>query len=230
MVYFSSLGKKATTNDLRSRQSQQKIHFKAKSDYVKSPIPLDAIRTILDMLGEEPKGSLIFDPYGGAMEQISENAIAFPHRHGNLFNIQYMVSWSEQEKANSKRCEDWLRRLYSFMEPFVSANPRAAYVNYVDLDLGVKDHDCNGNCSGDAVEKAREWGKKYFLGNYDRLVRAKTMIDPGNVFRHQQGIPPLQLKVVDGNGSDKECKCREYSDSRFCFPGHITGQGQKYNL
>ncbi|KAK6146200.1 hypothetical protein DH2020_020069 [Rehmannia glutinosa] len=41
------------------------------------------------------------------------------------------------------------------------------------------------------VEMARIWGEKYFLKNYDRLVRVKTMIDPLNVFRNQQGIPPL---------------------------------------
>jgi hypothetical protein len=43
----------------------------------------------------------------------------------------------------------------------------------------------------DAVEIARLWGEKYFLKNYDRLVRAKTVIDPNNVFSNEQGIPPI---------------------------------------
>ncbi|GJN39618.1 hypothetical protein PR202_gb28748 [Eleusine coracana subsp. coracana] len=42
-----------------------------------------------------------------------------------------------------------------------------------------------------SVEAARVWGERYFLGNYDRLVRAKTLIDPDNVFRNAQSIPPL---------------------------------------
>lgn len=45
----------------------------------------------------------------------------------------------------------------------------------------------------DAVEIARLWGEKYFLKNYDRLVRAKTVIDPNNVFSNEQGIPPINI-------------------------------------
>ncbi|KAI4375194.1 hypothetical protein MLD38_013095 [Melastoma candidum] len=78
------------------------------------------------------------------------------------------------------------------MAPHVSNGPRAAYINYMDLDLGVMEVNAsiedNGN---DAVKTARAWGEKYFLGNYERLVRAKTIIDPENVFRNQQGIPPM---------------------------------------
>ena len=31
----------------------------------------------------------------------------------------------------------WLRDFYEAMEPYVSQNPRAAYVNYLDLDIGT---------------------------------------------------------------------------------------------
>ncbi|KAG9455405.1 hypothetical protein H6P81_008309 [Aristolochia fimbriata] len=43
----------------------------------------------------------------------------------------------------------------------------------------------------DAVNEGRAWGEKYFLGNYDRLVRVKTLIDPNNAFCNPQSIPPL---------------------------------------
>ncbi|MCE6983344.1 hypothetical protein EI534_39555 [Pseudomonas frederiksbergensis] len=49
----------------------------------------------------------------------------------------------------------------------------------------------NSSSSVDAVERARAWGEMYFLHNYDRLVKAKTQIDPLNVFRHEQSIPPM---------------------------------------
>nr|CAB3482222.1 unnamed protein product [Digitaria exilis] len=42
-----------------------------------------------------------------------------------------------------------------------------------------------------AVSHAAEWGQRYFGNNYDRLVRAKSKIDPGNVFNNAQSIPPL---------------------------------------
>ncbi|GLJ36350.1 hypothetical protein SUGI_0729690 [Cryptomeria japonica] len=107
------------------------------------------------------------------------NATPFPHRAGTLFNIHYNISWSES-------CEDdyylkWMRDLYQYMEPYVSHSPRAAYINFLDLDLGT---------SHDSVEEARVWGEKYFGANFDRLVDAKTQVDPANNFNNPQSIPP----------------------------------------
>ena len=79
------------------------------------------------------------------------------------------------------------------MAPHVSSGPRAAYVNYIDLDLGTVAATAAANRSATAVDRAREtWGASYFAENLDRLVRAKTRIDPANVFNNAQSIPPLQ--------------------------------------
>ncbi|KAG0447512.1 hypothetical protein HPP92_028286 [Vanilla planifolia] len=43
----------------------------------------------------------------------------------------------------------WIREWYEFMGPLVSSGPRAAYANFMDLDLGR---------NGDAVE-AKVWGE-----------------------------------------------------------------------
>lgn len=201
VVYFSGLsptGNSSTveTSQLKDRYSPNKQFFKAKSDYVTTPISSTGIRTALDTLQRQPKGYVIFDPYGGFMERTSSESIAFPHRRGNLFSIQYMVDWDGSEDHRSSGYIRWIRGFYKAMTPFVSSNPRAAYVNYLDLDLGVintsndKETEAMTNPDG-AVERARAWGEKYFLRNYDRLVKAKTLIDPLNVFRNQQGIPPL---------------------------------------
>ncbi|XP_027095133.1 berberine bridge enzyme-like D-2 [Coffea arabica] len=197
VIYFSGLepaGNSSTVEapQLRDRYSPNKSFFKAKSDYVRAPISSTGIRTALDMLQKEPKGYVILDPYGGFMERTSSESIAFPHRRGNLFSIQYMVDWEEKDDHGSNGYIHWIRGFYSAMAPFVSSAPRAAYVNYLDLDLGVMNTSNNDKETADgAVERARAWGEKYFLGNYDRLVKAKTRIDPLNVFRNQQGIPPL---------------------------------------
>lgn len=204
IVYFSGLEPGQTSiAQLKDRRLHNKLFFKAKSDYVRTPIPTSGIRRAIEILEKEPKGYVIMDPYGGMMEELSSESIAFPHRRGNLFTIQYLVEWKEEEnEVKSKDYIDWIRGFYNAMTPYVSSDPRAAYINYVDLDLGemgsapppqqkivmLKDP---SSSSSEMVERARVWGEKYFLSNYDRLVRAKTLIDPENIFRHQQGIPPI---------------------------------------
>ncbi|KAL2325359.1 hypothetical protein Fmac_024417 [Flemingia macrophylla] len=193
IVFFSGLSERASVSELKNRYLQEKEYFKAKSDYVKKHVPLVGIETALDFLEREPKGYVILDPYGGMMHNISSESIAFPHRIGNLFTIQYLIYWKESDKDKSSDYVDWIRGFYAAMTPFVSWGPRAAYINYMDFDLGVMGQISNGAIEKDTVENARVWGEKYFLSNYERLVRAKTLIDPNNVFTNEQGIPPISV-------------------------------------
>ncbi|GAY33900.1 hypothetical protein CUMW_008650 [Citrus unshiu] len=73
--------------------------------------------------------------------------------------------------------------LYSFMTPFVSKSPRSAYLNYRDVDIGINHH------GEDSYAEGKVYGEKYFNGNFDRLVKVKTMVDPENFFRNEQSIP-----------------------------------------
>ncbi|GLJ35580.1 hypothetical protein SUGI_0715260 [Cryptomeria japonica] len=115
--------------------------------------------------------------------RIPPTALPFPQRKGTLFDIQYKVTWTN--RSEDDHYLEWMRKLYKYIEPYVSHSPRAAYVNYLDLDLGSA---FNGSAT---VEEARAWGDKYFHHNYDRLVKAKTQVDPQNFFRNSQSIPPL---------------------------------------
>ncbi|KAJ6817306.1 putative reticuline oxidase [Iris pallida] len=187
-VRFASLESKSDLTDRTTPSG--KIYFKSKSDYVRVPVPLAGLVGAFNWLAKEPKSYIILDPYGGAMDRIPSHDVPFPHRRGNLYGIQYSVAWTKEEEEDGVGYEHiaWLREFYEYMARYVSKEPtRAAYVNYVDLDLGVVDW---SGPDRDRAGAARVWGEKYFLGNYDRLVRAKTAIDPGNVFRHQQSIPP----------------------------------------
>ncbi|XP_008811405.2 reticuline oxidase-like [Phoenix dactylifera] len=177
-----------SVSDLLNREPA-KTYFKAKSDYVRAPITLEGLITAVDLLSMQPKAYVIFDPYGGEMGRIGSGDLPFPHRGGNLYGIQYMIDWLEGEDGMAYVA--WLRRFYEYMGRFASKNPRAAYVNYVDLDLGTIKWTTRSGGSWDAVRVARAWGERYFLANNDRLVRAKTAIDPDNVFRNEQSIPPL---------------------------------------
>ncbi|KAF7820621.1 reticuline oxidase-like [Senna tora] len=200
ILFFSGLNEGAKVSDLKDRYLQDKEYFKAKSDYVRTPIPLVGLQTALNILEEEPKGYVILDPYGGIMHEISSDSIPFPHRKGNLFTIQYLVYWKEADNEGSKGYIEWIRRLYDSMGPFVSWGPRAAYINYMDFDLGVMEAISTKN----AEEQARAWGEKYFLSNYDRLVKAKTLIDPNNVFNNQQGIPPMSSSSSSSSSISEE--------------------------
>eukprot|EP00268_Persea_americana_P021303 TRINITY_DN2125_c0_g5_i1.p1 TRINITY_DN2125_c0_g5~~TRINITY_DN2125_c0_g5_i1.p1 ORF type:complete len:554 (+),score=71.09 TRINITY_DN2125_c0_g5_i1:454-2115(+) len=163
--------------------------FKIKGDIVREPIPLEGLKGAMERLVKMPKGAFGCIPNGGIMHRIKTNAIPYPHRANNLFEVNYYVGWSEEEDGESDTYIDWIRGLHGYMTPFVSKDPRASEVNELDLDYGVMNWENVSVC--DAWKVAKSWGERYFMGNYERLVRAKTLIDPNNVFRHPQSIPPL---------------------------------------
>lgn len=165
-------------------KSTFKNYFKAKSDFVKDPIPETALEGLWKKLYEEESPLMIWNPYGGMMAKISETEIPFPHRRGVLFKIQYLTTWQKEEGTQDKHLQ-WIRKLYNYMAPYASQLPREAYVNYRDLDLGV-----NKNRNTSYIE-AIGWGTRYYKENFGRLLRVKTKVDPDNFFRHEQSIPPI---------------------------------------
>ena len=72
------------------------------------------------------------------------------------------------------------------MTAYVSKDPREAFLNYRDLDIG-----CASPNSNESLSSAKVYGAKYFKENFDRLVRVKTTVDPDNFFNNEQSIPPL---------------------------------------
>ncbi|KAF3975249.1 hypothetical protein CMV_001479 [Castanea mollissima] len=79
--------------------------YKAKSDYVRQPIPEAALEGIWPRLFDKEAQSsvIILNPYGGRMSEISESATPFPHRAGVIGKIQYLVYWSEEGTAATKK-------------------------------------------------------------------------------------------------------------------------------
>ncbi|MBA0798218.1 hypothetical protein Gohar_008831 [Gossypium harknessii] len=163
--------------------------FKVKSDYVKTVIPNEGLETIWQMLigmGNTSAAniSMQWNPYGGKMSEIPESSTAFPHRSGNLFLIQYVVYWSEEGLNVSNHNIDRLRDMYDRMGPFVSKDPREAFLNYRDIDIGSSPSDQTN------FTHAQVYGSKYFKDNFQRLTMVKAEMDPSNFFKNEQSIPP----------------------------------------
>ncbi|KAL1226012.1 Berberine bridge enzyme-like 25 [Cardamine amara subsp. amara] len=175
---------------LQAKSPLPKFYFKAKSDFIKEHIPTLGLKGMFKKLVEEDASVLVWTPYGGMMSKIPESEIPFPHRNGTIFKIHYFTSWLVNDKSSKKHIK-WIRELYSYMMPYASSNPRQAYVNYRDLDLGKNKKNSKKN-----YIKAQIWGGKYFKNNFNRLVKIKTKVDPENFFRHEQSIPPLPFSTL----------------------------------
>ncbi|KAK2437517.1 berberine bridge enzyme [Trifolium repens] len=191
ILYIFGLPNGVKPEVLLNRTQSTKDFFKAKSDFVKIPIPEIGLEGIWRMFDEDgAKDSMIVMlPYGGKMDNISESETPFPHRYGNLYIIQYAVHWDQEGDEVEKLHINWIRKLYSYLEPFVSKSPRSAYLNYRDLDIGV-----NNKTGYTSYKQASIWGVKYFKNNFKRLVKVKTKVDPQNFFRNEQSIPSLGSK------------------------------------
>ncbi|KAM7500092.1 hypothetical protein LguiA_024506 [Lonicera macranthoides] len=175
-----------TMEDLLKRIDVLRTNNKAKSDFVNKAMPEEALLGVWKRLMKEDQHDLymIMDPFGGVNNEISESEIPFPHRKGTLYNIQYLINWNVSNAGETHKSIKSMRKLYKFMEPFVTHSPRAAYINYRDLDIGRNQPDGKATYS-----QARVWGEKYFKGNFARLVQIKSRVDRGNFFRNEQSIP-----------------------------------------
>ncbi|GER26063.1 FAD-binding Berberine family protein [Striga asiatica] len=163
--------------------------FKAKSDFPRGNMPVEGLEKLVDFhRRREFKFSLltIWNPFGGAMASVGEEDTPYPHRKVQGM-IQYVVSWSDAEslEAEAKNTE-FMRRVYETMGRYIPSGGRAreAYVNYKDLDIGRSSNCDDSNCSCPYL-----WGPKYYLSNFDRLIRVKGKVDPCNFFRFEQSVP-----------------------------------------
>ncbi|KDP34868.1 hypothetical protein JCGZ_09156 [Jatropha curcas] len=175
---------------LLNRTSQPQVYFKSRSDYVKSIIPKQDLEKIWKILAQVENMYVQWNPYGGRMSEISDTETPFPHRNGYLFKIQYYTAWTEERNEASKNYINLSRKVYDAMAPYVSKNPREAFLNYRDLDIG-------SNPSNQTYfEEAEVYGRKYFKDNFWRLVNVKKKVDPGNFFKNEQSIPPYYPRIA----------------------------------
>ncbi|KAL0735282.1 hypothetical protein Bca4012_011492 [Brassica carinata] len=187
-LFWEDLPVGTPTSVLLDRPSKPEKFFKSKSDYVKKPIPKEGIEKLWNVMLKFNNNIVYIEwnPYGGVMDKIPATATPFPHRKGNLFNVQYYTAWFDANATKSSL--NMMKELYEVAEPYVSSNPREAFLNYRDIDIG-------SNPSGETnVDEAEVYGSKYFLGNLKRLMEVKAKYDPENFFKNEQSIPPARVK------------------------------------
>ncbi|KAK1366076.1 Berberine bridge enzyme [Heracleum sosnowskyi] len=186
--FFNMFEDVYSPEDLLDRTFLLDLPTKAKSDFVRSPIPEEGIEGLWEKLLEvnPTETTVIFTPYGGRLDKIKESALPFPNRAGTLYMVYARVLWA----GDTTKKLEWIRSLYNYLTPYVSNNPRRAYWNYDDIDLGV-----NPATGPITLADAKIWGKAYYKSNFDKLVRVKGLFDPDNFFRHEQSIPPFLPKA-----------------------------------
>ena len=122
---------------LIDRDPVNKNFLKVKTDYVKEPMSEIALEGIWGELMEDSSTVMVWAPFGGRMNEISEFATPYPYRAGYIHNILYTTTWNNAQ--DSVKQIDSSRKFHAYMRPHVSMFPRAAYLNYKDLDLGVNE-------------------------------------------------------------------------------------------
>jgi len=113
-----------------------------------------------------PLTQIILVPMGGALARVDEEATAFGQRSAQ-WNTHYLSMWPDP--AASEENIVYTRAVAGAMKPWTTGR---AYLNFI------------GDEGKDRVEAA--FGPE----KYARLQSLKDTWDPGNLFRHNQNIPP----------------------------------------
>ncbi|MBA0748604.1 hypothetical protein Gogos_002596 [Gossypium gossypioides] len=188
VVWWANFDLGTPPNVLLDRNNKDTSFVKRKSDYVQTPIPRDGLESLWQKMVQNEKVGLTCNSYGGKMDEIDPKESAFPHRKGNLYKIQYSINWDDPSNEADIKYTTQAKAVHEFMTQFVSKNPRRAYLNYRDIDIG--------SAKTWSYEEGKVYGESYFAENFDRLVDVKTAVDPNNFFRNEQSIPPRSTKTA----------------------------------
>ena len=155
----------------------------AKSDFVFEPWPDEGLGLLVDAIERRQAdrvltpadfrpgvndGKVLIEACGGAIDDTAPEATAFAHRRA-LYLTQYQARWAPGADPSAVAANiAWTREMFASVARYRSG---ASYVNYADPDLA-------------------DWPRAYYGANLERLRQIKARIDPDNVFRFPQSIPP----------------------------------------
>jgi FAD/FMN-containing dehydrogenase len=146
--------------------------FVAKSSYINDPLPTAGVASMVDAVQAldaqvpEVGGGIVFDAYGGKINEPAAGDTAFVHRSA-LACAQYSTSFGgPPAPALMGSAEAWLAQTETAFAPYA----QGAYQNYIDPDLA-------------------NWAEAYYGSNLPRLMSVKRSIDPDDLFHFAQSIP-----------------------------------------
>ncbi len=120
---------------------------------------------------DSPRSYDIIFHLGGAVQDVAEDATAYPNR-SSTYNLNINGVWTAEDGPEVGAAQKaWVRAHYEA----VMGSKRGQYVNFVD------------RAQADAAELA--FGK----AKYARLARIKARYDPDNLFRHNVNIRPAAV-------------------------------------
>ena len=147
--------------------------FVAKSSYVGGPLPQQAVSGIVSALSSLPAdlqgagGGVVFDGYGGAINEVGAGQTAFVHR-GAVACAQYLLTYptASPDPSATSAASVWLENMHQMF----SSVTQGSYQNYIDPTLA-------------------NWQQAYYGANLPRLRSLKQKYDPEDVFHFAQSIP-----------------------------------------
>lgn len=148
------------------------FYFHERSRFVTDPLGEDFAGAAMDGMrrwpGTRGSGDLVLFQTGGRINEMAPDATAFVHRDSRWLAV-VSASWSEDDPADVvDRARAWQDGFYADLGRFARGG---AYQNFTDPAL-------------------EDWAEAYYGANLPRLRRIKRAVDPDNVFRFAQSIPP----------------------------------------
>jgi FAD/FMN-containing dehydrogenase len=148
--------------------------------YWKSMLLNDASDAALDAIAElawdrpSPDALMNFWQLGGAISRVAPDATAYSRRDASYL-LSLDTTWFDPDLT--ERCIDWTRKSWSMMQERFGQG--SAYLNFAGFG-----------------EEKEALVRASYGQNYDRLVEIKTKYDPGNLFRMNNNIPPMEMAVA----------------------------------
>ena len=147
--------------------------YTAKSTFIDSALPASGtsamIAAVEALSGEVPGvgGGIVFDSYGGVINELAPGDTAFVHRNA-IACAQYSVTYPSANPSPTvvTAARSWLEQTQSRFAPYA----QGAYQNYIDPTLP-------------------NWAEAYYGTNLPRLRKVKGVYDADDVFHFAQSIP-----------------------------------------
>jgi FAD/FMN-containing dehydrogenase len=143
--------------------------FKRSGSFIYEALPPKAICIMKQFLAKAPneEASIWQQSLGGAVKDISPKETAYYHRNA-IIAQEYLTKWTKEVEARENI--KWTEELRVALKPFIKGD----YVNWPDLFI-------------------KKWPESYYGENFNRLRKVKSEVDPHNVFRFKQSIPPFDF-------------------------------------